>query len=175
MTESMARVQVLAQFRDRPQAEAAVRALEDAGVPRADIHMDEHDDEIEVAERQMHDATNAAVFGPGVLAPPATKRAAVFGSMLGAVIGGAIGLFIGWLIFGHWGSGMMATVIACAVAGTVAIALWSVFSAAEEEKDLEDASMETGVIVGVHATDEDEAARAEAVLKETNPLRVDVA
>ena len=35
--------------------------------------------------------------------------------------------------------------------------------------------METGVIVGVHAASEDEAARAETGLKETNPLRVDVA
>ena len=114
------------------------------------------------------------MFGPGaVLATGATKKAAVGGTLVGIPIGGVIGLVIGLVAFPTHFLGVLACVIGFGAAGWVALGLFSIYRAAEEEMEATEKELSEQVVVGVIPRDNDEAARAEMILQSTEPRRLD--
>lgn len=123
---------------------------------------------------EQQDEARAAVFGPGaVLATGATKKAAVGGTLVGIPIGGVIGLVIGLVAFPTQFLGVLSCVIGFGAAGWVALGLFSLYRAAEEEMDATEKELSEQVVVGVIPRDNDEAARAEMILQSTEPHRLD--
>jgi hypothetical protein len=167
---------LLATYSTGQAARDAVRVLQDAGVPTTDIYMNASEDDRDVAEADMHDEVNEAVFGPGaIVATRATKRAAVGGSVIGIIIGGTIGLIVGIVFLRqHWFT-IIASLIAFGAAGWVAFALWSMYAAGMEEQEAEEIQTEHQIVVGVHTENNDELARAEQALRRTEPRRLDLA
>jgi predicted lipid-binding transport protein (Tim44 family) len=166
---------LLATYPNEQAARAAVRRLRSGGIPTDDIYMNASTDDRIVAKAEMGDEVSHAVFGPGVVATNATKKAAIGGTLIGVAIGGVLGLAIGLAFF--WGRplGIFACIIGLGVAGWVAMALWSMYAAAEEEQESTEHQLETQVIVGVHSDDRDEIKRAEDILQRTDPQRLDLA
>ena len=59
------------------------------------------------------------------------------------------------------------------VAGWVALGLFSIYRAAEQEQEATEKELSEQVVVGVIPRDDDEAARAEMILQGTDPHRLD--
>src|SRR5437868_12502627 len=92
-------MKLLATYPSERAARKAVRALEDAGIPPSEIRLNAPVDDRDELRVEQADEANSAVFGPGVLATGATKKAAVGGTLVGIPIGGVIGLVIGLIAF----------------------------------------------------------------------------
>lgn len=167
-------MKLLATYPSERAARRAVRALQDAGIDSSEIRIDAPKDERDELRVEQQDEARGAVFGPGaVLATGATKKAALGGSVVGILIGGFVGLVIGLVAFtSHW-FGVVACVIGFGVAGWVAMVLWSMYEAATEEQEATEKELSEQVVVGVIPQDNDELARAEMILKSTDPHRLD--
>jgi uncharacterized membrane protein YgdD (TMEM256/DUF423 family) len=166
---------LLATYPNEQAARAAVRQLRNGGIPTDDIYLNASADDRHVAQAEMRDEVSHAIFGPGVLATNATKRAAIGGTLLGTGIGSFIGLAIGLAFFMSRPLGIVACVVGLGVAGWVAMALWSMYSAAMQEQEATDRQLERQMIVGVHTADRQEIKRAESILQRTDPQRLDLA
>lgn len=166
---------LLVTYPDVRTAREAVRALESAGIPHSEIQIDSPQDDRDELRAEQHDEANAAVFGPGVMATGATKKAAVGGSIVGIPIGVVIGLVVGLIFFLHSALGMIASVIGFGVAGWVVIALWSMFAAASQEQEAVEEEQHHKVVVGVHARTNREIERAQGAIRGTQPNRVHIA
>ena len=166
---------LLATYPNEQAARAAVRELQNAGIPTDDIYLNASSDDRIVAKAEMRDEVGHAVFGPGVMATNATKKAAIGGTLVGAIVGGVFGLAIGLAFFWSRPVGIIACVVGLGVAGWVAMALWSMYSAAEEEQESTERQLEEQVIVGVHSDNRDEIRQAESILQRTDPQRLDLA
>jgi hypothetical protein len=82
-------------------------------------------------------------------------------------------LVVGLVAFtSHW-FGVAACVIGFGVAGWVALALWSMYEAATQEQEATEKELSEQVVVGVIPHDDDELARAELILRGTEPHRLD--
>ena len=166
-------MKLLATYPSERDARRAVRALQDAGIDPSEIRVNAPEDDRDELRAEEHDEVNAAVFGPGILATGATKKAALGGSVVGIVIGGFVGLVVGLVAFtSHW-FGVVACVIGFGVAGWVALALWSMYEAATQEQEATEKELSEQVVVGVIPRDNDELARAEMILRGTEPHRLD--
>ena len=166
-------MKLLATYPSERAARKAVRALQDAGIDPSEIRVNAPEDDRDELRAEEHDEVNAAVFGPGILATGATKKAALGGSAIGIVVGGFVGLVVGLVAFtSHW-FGVIACVIGFGVAGWVALALWSMYEAATQEQEATEKELSEQVVVGVIPRDNDELARAEMILRGTEPHRLD--
>jgi len=166
---------LLATYANERAAREAVRQLRNAGIPTGDIFLNADLDDRTVARAEMRDEVGHAVFGPGVMATNATKKAALGGTLVGSTIGAVFGLAIGLAFFWSRPLGIIACIVGLGVAGWVAMALWSMYSAAEEEQEASEHQFEAQVIVGVHSDDRQEIKRAEDILQRTDPQRLDLA
>ena len=166
-------MKLLATYPSERAARRAVRALQDAGIPPSEIRLNAPIDDRDELRVEQADEASGAVFGPGVLATEATKKAAVGGTLIGIPIGGVIGLVIGLIAFPTRVLGVIASVIGFGVAGWVALGLFSIYRAAEQEMESTEKELSEQVVVGVIPRDNDEAARAEMILQSTDPHRLD--
>ena len=166
-------MKLLATYPSERAARKAVRALEAGGIDPSEIRVDSPQDDRDELRLEQQDEANPAAVGPGEIPKVATKRAAFGGTVVGIPIGGMIGLIIGFALFRSHLFGVLACIIGFGVAGWVAMVLWSVYSAATEEQEATERELSEQVIVGVHAEDNDELARAEMILRSTEPQRLD--
>jgi len=166
-------MKLLATYQSERAARKAVRALEAGGIDPTEIRVDAPQDDRDELRIEQHDEAKSGVFETGELATGATKRAALGGSLVGIPIGGIIGVIVGFAFFHSHLFGVLACVIGFGVAGWVAMVLWSVYSAATEEQEAQEKELTNQVIVGVHTKDGDELARAEMILRSTDPHRLD--
>lgn len=166
-------MKLLATYPSERAARRAVRALEAGGIDPSEIRIDAPEDDRDELRAEQQDEANVAVFGSGVLATGATKKAALGGSLVGIPIGGIVGLVIGLVAFSTHLMGVVACVIGFGAAGWVALALWSIYSAATEEQEATEKELTQQVVVGVIPQDNDELARAEMILRGTEPHRLD--
>jgi predicted lipid-binding transport protein (Tim44 family) len=167
-------MKLLATYPSERAARKAVRALQDAGIPPSEIRMNAPVDDRDELRAEQQDEARAVVFGPGaVLATGATKKAAVGGTLIGIPIGALIGLILGVIVFPTHLFGILACVIGFGVAGWVALGLFSLYRAAEQEQEATEKELSEQVVVGVIPKDDDEAARAEMILQSTEPHRLD--
>jgi hypothetical protein len=167
-------MKLLATYPSERAARKAVRALKDAGIDPSEIRVNAPQDDRDELRAEQQDESASAVFGPGaIVATGATKKAAIGGTLVGIPIGGVIGLVIGLIAFpSHW-FGVFACVIGFGVAGWVALGLFAIYRAGEQEQEATEKELSEQVIVGVIPADDDEAARAEMILRGTEPHRLD--
>ena len=166
-------MKLLATYQSERAARKAVRALEAGGIDPSEIRIDAPQDDRDELRIEQQDEANPDETGPGEIPKVATKRAALGGTVVGIPVGGIIGLVIGLAIFRSHLFGVMACVVGFGVAGWIAMVLWSVYSAATEEQEATEKELTNQVIVGVHTGDSDEIARAEMILRSTEPDRLD--
>ncbi|HEV2686045.1 MAG TPA: hypothetical protein VGW79_05360 [Actinomycetota bacterium] len=166
-------MKLLATYPSERAARKAVRALQDAGIDPSEIRIDAPKDERDELRVEQQDEVSEPTVAPGVPGTGATRRAVVGGSVVGIPIGAILGLVIGLVAFGSDAMGIIACVIGFGVAGWVAMALWAVYSAATEKQEGTESELSEQVVVGVIARDNDEFARAEMILRSTDPHRLD--
>jgi hypothetical protein len=155
---------VMAVFPTLPLAERAVDGLRATGLG---------DDAISLRSRTLTDDPPAGTVEPPVEVPALGRDAQVAGGVAQKVIllslvaaaGAAIlGLLIA-LLAGFSTVVLVTTVVVAAVAGAVVGAVWGGMIGSMRE-----AGKERGVVVGAHVGDRDAAVRAEAALRELQPL-----
>jgi hypothetical protein len=157
----------MAVFAIVPDAEAAVDRLQQAGLQPGQISL---------RVRTMTDDPPVRRVEPAVEVPMRRRDAQVAGRVarkvvlvaLGAaVVAALIGLVIA-VAAGFSSLATIATVVVAAVAGGVVGAVWG-----GEIGAMGEARHEEGVVVGVHTEDVADARRADAILREMAPLRMD--
>jgi len=178
MTEqgSVAPERVVATFVSRERADRAIRLLEDAGIPRGRIGLDDPADEIASLEGQTRQEVDEAWAGPalGAATRGQTKWASL-GTVAGGVIGAVVGALIGFAPIP--GLAFIPRLIVCAAIGLVAGATIGLITGGargpviEGETDAPDAMR--GVTVGVSSTSREEILRARKILEAEGPSRVD--
>lgn len=166
-------MKLLATYPSERAARKAVRALEDAGISPSEIRVNAPADDRDELRVEQHDEASTPVFGSGLIASGATKKAAMGGTLVGIPVGAILGLILGVIAFPTHLFGIMACVIGFGVAGWVALGLFSIYRAAEQEQEATEKELSEQVVVGVIPRDNDEAARAEMILQSTDPRRLD--
>ena len=166
-------MKLLATYPSERAARKAVRALEDAGIPSSEIRVDAPADDRDELRVEQHEEASTPVFGSGLVASGATKKAAFGGTLVGIPVGAILGLILGVIAFPTHLLGIIASVIGFGVAGWVALGLFSIYRAAEQEQEATEKELSEQVVVGVVPRNDDELARAEMVLQSTDPHRLD--
>ncbi|HLW18226.1 MAG TPA: hypothetical protein VKV69_12805 [Actinomycetota bacterium] len=166
-------MKLLATYPSERAARKAVRALQDAGIPPSEIRLNAPVDDRDELRVELHAEAGTPVLGSGLVASGATKKAALGGTLVGIPIGAILGLILGVIAFTTHLFGILACVIGFGVAGWVALGLFSIYRAAEQEMEATEKELSEQVVVGVIPRDNDEAARAEMILQSTDPHRLD--
>jgi hypothetical protein len=166
-------MKLLATYPSERAARKAVRALQDAGISASEIRVNAPADDRDELRVEQHDEASTPVFGSGLIASGATKKAALGGTLVGIPVGAILGLILGVIAFPTHLFGILACVIGFGVAGWVALGLFSIYRAAEQEHEATEKELSEQVVVGVIPRDDDEAARAEMILQSTDPHRLD--
>jgi hypothetical protein len=166
-------MKLLATYPSERAARKAVRALQDAGIPPSEIRLNAPVDDRDELRVEQHAEADTPVFGSGLIASGATKKAALGGTVIGIPIGAILGLILGVIAFPTHLFGILACVIGFGAAGWVALGLFSIYRAAEQQMAATEKELSEQVVVGVIPRDNDEAARAEMILQSTDPHRLD--
>ena len=175
MAETLRKHNVEATFTDRATAERAARkARRDL---RVDVSLDGSQDNRAVLRAEMRDEMSAVVAGPGSVGPFTKSMSrgiatwVPIGTVVGAALGAAVGL-IPWPGLDLLGRVLAGVAIGGGAGATVGFVAGGGFRPRTEREGSEMAA-ERGVVVGVHTDDEEEAARAEALLAGEGPERLD--
>lgn len=171
----------MAVFEDENGAQRAQGALQDLGVPPAQISRGSGGDKLTAVRGEMQEEMSKTVVAPGNVGPFTEGMTRGMGwGMLGAVpvgvvIGVVCGLVAAWAVDAiSWWLGLLIGGAVGAVAG--ATAGFVVGGAYHPSFDGEGTNLgaERGISVGVTIGDEDVAARAAQALHAAGALRVDV-
>jgi hypothetical protein len=167
---------IVATFGTTAEADRAIRRLEDAGVSREHVRIDDPSDEIAALEGQSRQEVDEAWAGPalGAATRGQTKWASM-GTLAGGAIGAVLGVFIGFApipgltLIPRLILGAAIGLTAGATIGMIIGGGWG--PGVEGETDASDA--QRGVTLGVRSKDREEIVRARRILEAEGAVRID--
>jgi hypothetical protein len=165
----VARHNVVAAFRDRRAADAAVERLIQNGVEASTISTNARTDAAIVADAEMRAEADSLVGGPGLVATESQSKGSLGGIALGAVVGGLLGLGIGALLFSQLG--MILTTATGLVGGATVGGVVGGFLRPQAKEGPRRSLQGYQTTVGVHGN-ATEVARAEELLREADPIQL---
>ena len=160
---------VVASFEDMGSARKAITALELAGVDGGNIAL------LGQAREQMETEPDTKERDAGVA--KLLTVASMVGGTIGFVVGAIAGLVGGALFFGWDGQGLLTMAVGMGFVGAPIGGLVAAHGLLGESPTWEQTFQESvkagRVVVGVHATSEQEVEQAVGVLKKAGPLKVE--
>ena len=163
---------VVAAYVERDAALAARERLLQEGVDKGSISVDGRSDALMVADAEMRQEADSLVGGPGLVATESQSKGAGAGFLIAGAIGAVIGLVIGAIAFGS-AFGLILCAIVGAVAGSVFGGTAGGFVRSRTKTKPRRSLQGYNVALGVHSENVEDVDRAEEILKDTAPSRLE--
>ena len=164
---------VIAAFLDDDRLQRALEKLEEQGIPRSVISVDDRDNEAALSKFEMREEVERSWAGPGVsMGTEHMLKGALLWTILGGVAGLIVGLLIGALFFDGV-LGVLVTGVAGAFAGATPGFVAGGFTKPRPVERGHTQAQLTRRTIGVHSDNQEHVERAGAVFADHGADRIE--
>lgn len=164
---------IVAAFYGSKKSEQVLRALEDAGIPRANISVGSSQDEALVTKAEMREEVEGSWGGPGIsLGTEHQIKGAVLWTVIGTLLGALVGLAVGAAFFGG-ARGIAISTVIFAIGGATAGFVAGGFVRPRYVEQEHDLAQENRTDISVHSEDQAEVERAQAIFRHNDADRIE--